>query len=106
MSSARWYTISEGIAIAMDALRANKVRTGLTILGVAIGVFVVVVISAAVHGINLSVARDIEAAGPASFVVSRYPMVFEACDGTDATCRWLHNPPLSLAEADAIGELG
>jgi putative ABC transport system permease protein len=47
----------EGVTIALDAMRANKVRAGLTILGVAVGVFVVVVISAAVHGINASVAR-------------------------------------------------
>ena len=32
----------EGVGIAFDAIRANKVRAGLTIMGVAIGVFVVV----------------------------------------------------------------
>ena len=32
----------EGVLIAIDSIRANKVRAALTILGVAIGVFVVV----------------------------------------------------------------
>ena len=36
--------IGEGITIALDSLRANKVRAALTILGVAIGVMVVIVI--------------------------------------------------------------
>ena len=54
----------EGVIIALDAMRANKVRAALTILGVAVGVFVVVVMSAAVHGINASVAKQFEAAGP------------------------------------------
>ena len=30
----RWYSITEGVGIAVDALRANKVRAGLTILGI------------------------------------------------------------------------
>ena len=34
----------EGIGIALDSIKSNRVRAGLTILGVAVGVFVVVVI--------------------------------------------------------------
>src|ERR1051326_3448245 len=92
----RLYSAFEGVAIALDSIRANKVRAGLTILGIAVGVFVVVVISAAIHGINESVAKDFESTGPTTFFVSRYPITFEACDGTDATCKWLRNPKLTL----------
>ena len=98
-------SLFEGVTIALDALRANRVRAALTILGVAVGVFVVVVISAAIHGINASVARDFEKTGPTTFSVSRYPITFEACDGSDETCRWLHNPRLTLAEAKALNAL-
>ena len=65
--SSRVYTVFEGVRIALEAIRSNKVRAGLTILGVAVGVFVVVVISAAVHGINQSVAKDFESTGPTTF---------------------------------------
>jgi putative ABC transport system permease protein len=99
-------SIFEGVGIAFDAIRANKVRAGLTILGVAVGVFVVVAMSAAVHGINMSVARDLESAGPTSFYVYRVPIALgEACDGTDDTCPWRRNPPLTVDEATAIGRL-
>jgi putative ABC transport system permease protein len=101
----RIFSLFEGVTIALDSLRANKVRAALTILGVAVGVFVVVVISAAIHGINTSVARDFEKAGPTTFSLSRYPITFEACDGTDDTCKWLHNPRLTLADAKALGTL-
>jgi putative ABC transport system permease protein len=101
----RIFSLFEGVTIALDSLRANKVRAALTILGVAVGVFVVVVISAAIHGINASVARDFEKAGPTTFSLSRYPITFEACDGTDDTCKWLHNPRLTLADAKALGTL-
>src|ERR1041385_6656155 len=101
----RLVSIFEGVGIALDSLKSNKVRAALTILGVAVGVFVVVVISAAIHGINASVARDFEKAGPKTFFLSRYPITFEACDGTEDTCKWRHNPRLSPADAKAIGAL-
>ena len=49
----------EGIGIALESIRANKVRAGLTILGVSVGVFVVVAIGAMITGINGAVTRDI-----------------------------------------------
>ena len=92
----------EGVGIAFDSMRANKVRAGLTILGVAVGVFVVVVISAAIHGINQSVAEQFEAAGPTTFFVQRFPIVFERCDDSGDSCRWRANPPITFGEAEAL----
>jgi putative ABC transport system permease protein len=100
--STRLSAISEGVRIAIDAVRANKVRAGLTILGIAVGVFVVVAISAAVHGINKSVAKDFASTGPTTFFVTRYPISFEACDGSDETCKWLRNPPLRSNEVEML----
>jgi putative ABC transport system permease protein len=101
----RIHGMGEGVTIALDSIRANKVRAGLTILGIAVGVFVVVVISAAIHGINASVAKDFESTGPTTFFVSRFPISFEACDGTEDTCKWFRNPRLTLADVDAIEQL-
>ncbi len=95
----------EGVTIALDQIRANRVRAALTILGVAVGVFVVVVMSAAINGINSSVAKDFESAGPTSFFVSRFPISFENCDGTADTCKWLRNPSITVGDADALGRL-
>ncbi|MDP1891746.1 MAG: ABC transporter permease [Gemmatimonadaceae bacterium] len=92
----------EGVTIALEAMKANRVRAALTILGVAVGVFVVVLISSMVHGINQSVARQFESAGPTTFFVQRYPIVFEACDDSGDTCKWRSNPSLTFAEADAL----
>ncbi|MCA2983442.1 MAG: ABC transporter permease [Gemmatimonas sp.] len=97
--------MSEGVRIAIDAVRANKVRAGLTILGIAVGVFVVVAIAAAVHGINQAVARDFASMGPTTFFVTRYPISFESCDGSETSCQWLRNPPLRPNEVDALRQL-
>jgi putative ABC transport system permease protein len=105
MLQQRLFGMREGVTIALDSIRANKVRAGLTILGIAVGVFVVVVISAAIHGINDSVAKDFESAGPTTFFLSRFPISFEACDGTENTCKYRRNPPLALSDVSAIAEL-
>ena len=105
MLAQRLFGMREGVTIALDSIRANKVRAGLTILGIAVGVFVVVVISAAIHGINESVAKDFESVGPTTFYVSRFPISFEACDGTENTCKYRRNPPLALADVSALEQL-
>ena len=99
----RLFTIFEGVGIAFDSIRANKVRASLTILGVAVGVFVVVAMSSAVHGINQSVANDLESAGPTSFYIYRRPIELNFGDDENDPNR--RNPPISLAEAEAIGRL-
>ena len=52
--------IFEGVGIALGALRSNKMRAALTVLGVAIGVMVVMVIAAMITGINRNEGRSIE----------------------------------------------
>jgi putative ABC transport system permease protein len=95
--------IFEGVAIALDALRANRARALLTIMGVALGVFVVVAMSSVVRGINESFRRDLEAAGPTSFYVYRRPIGgFNSCDGSVETCPERRNPAITLDEVAAI----
>ncbi|KAA3634189.1 MAG: ABC transporter permease [Calditrichaeota bacterium] len=61
--------------IAFDALRANKLRSGLTLLGVMIGVTSVMTIISALEGMAQSVEDDLSALGPATFVVQRIGIV-------------------------------
>ena len=96
----------EGVGIALDSLRANKVRAALTILGVAIGVMVVMVVAAMISGINTSVANTFEQIAPRTFLVWR---VFQAGvnidDGSDENSPWRRNPPIRDVEADRIALL-
>jgi putative ABC transport system permease protein len=57
--------------IAFDALWANKLRSGLTLLGVVFGVTSVMTIISALEGVMDSVAEDINRLGPSTFMVSR-----------------------------------
>ncbi|MGH7710152.1 MAG: ABC transporter permease, partial [Gemmatimonadaceae bacterium] len=102
---ARIASLFEGVVIAVDSLRQNRVRAALTILGIAIGVFVVVVMSAAIHGINSSLAAQLESLGPTTFFLNRFPISLEACDDSDETCPWRNNPPIRPTELAALARL-
>jgi putative ABC transport system permease protein len=62
----------EGVSIAVDSIRANKLRSFLTILGVVIGVSTVMTIASMVQGIRTQIFNAIETAGPTAFYVVRF----------------------------------
>ena len=64
--------LEEGVTIALDQLRSNKLRSGLTILGVVIGVATVMAIASMVQGIRTQIFSAIEVAGPSTFYAVRY----------------------------------
>ncbi len=95
----------EGIGMALEAMRANKVRASLTIAGVAIGVFVVVAMGAAVNGIRNSFQSDLDEFGATSFQVRRRGVGINNCDGTDDTCPDRRNPAITLDEWSIIAKM-
>jgi putative ABC transport system permease protein len=62
----------EGVAIALSAMRANKLRSALTILGVVIGVATVMTVASMVQGIRGQIVNAIEVAGPQVFYILRF----------------------------------
>lgn len=96
----------EGVGIALESLRAHKARAALTILGVAIGVMVVMVIGAIISGFNKGVSDMLEQSGPKTFWVGRYfSGGVDISDGSDEMSPWRHNPPVSVDDARVIAKL-
>ncbi|TFG66714.1 MAG: ABC transporter permease [Gemmatimonadales bacterium] len=99
-------TLREGIHTAIDSLFANKVRSGLTILGVAIGVVVVMVMAAVVEGVNSSFKDIIAAAGPNTFYVMHAPMDAQIGDDSDEEeSAFMTNEPLNPRWAEDLERL-
>jgi putative ABC transport system permease protein len=64
MSKSARLALWENFKMAMSNLRTNKLRSGLTILGIVIGIMAVVGMTALVRGLNTSVQSLIQGAGP------------------------------------------
>ena len=64
--------IVEGSTIAFTALRSNKLRSALTIVGVVIGVTTVMAMASIVQGVRAQIMNTIEVAGPTTFYVMRF----------------------------------
>ena len=96
----------EGFRIAVDSLQANPFRAGLTILGVAVGVAVVVVMAALITGIRSSVQEGIAAAGPRNFFVTRFDLseVRLIPDGSGRP-QWWSRPSITVEETRRAAEL-
>jgi len=96
--------IQSNVQIALDTLRANKLRSSLTILGVVIGVSTVMTMAAIVQGIQDQIVRTIEIAGPTTFYVVK---VFSQTPvNPDRLPKWIRvRPDLVEAEAQRIRQL-
>jgi putative ABC transport system permease protein len=57
------FAMREAVGIGFDAIRAYKMRAGLTILGVVMGIMTVIGMSSIVAGLNTSMAQQIESLG-------------------------------------------
>jgi putative ABC transport system permease protein len=99
----RLESLREGATLALDQLRANKFRSGLTILGIVVGVATVMMMSAMIQGIRATITDSINAAGPQNFSVARFNIngVRFNSDGPP----WGDNPKVTVEEAHLIGAL-
>jgi putative ABC transport system permease protein len=59
----RIHDAKESVNLALDTLRKNKLRSGLTILGISIGIATVILISSAINGLNTNINTFVKSLG-------------------------------------------
>jgi putative ABC transport system permease protein len=91
---------SESVKMALDTLRTNKLRSGLTILGIVIGVMTVIVISSVINGLNNNVSNLVEQFGTNVIWVFRFPVI-----GVRPTTEMLTRKQLTYDDAMEMAKL-
>src|ERR1700677_1164724 len=88
---------NEAIRIAMDTLRTNKLRSGLTMLGIMIGVTTVILISSVINGLTGNVNGLIKSLGSNVYWVFRFPVF-----GSRPTSEMLARKQLTYDDGEAM----
>ena len=102
--ASRAVQLGEGLRIALDTILANRVRSGLTILGVSVGVAVVVLLAAFVSGLRSSITDSFEASGPRNLVIARADFTAAQADDDDSR-PWFQRPTITPVEAERLRRL-
>ncbi len=94
-----WLTIREAFWIALEALRAHKLRSFLTLLGVVIATTTLIVVMALINGMNLYIADHIANLGANVFVVHQFQWAQSFEDYLKARRR---NKPIRIEEFEYL----
>src|SRR5882672_10447322 len=90
----------EAVKMAIETLRANKLRSGLTILGVVIGVATVITISSLINGVNNQVQAWVQSLGTNVLWAFHMPVI-----GVRPTAEMLARRKLTIDDAIAMRSL-
>ena len=90
----------ESIRLALDTLRKNKLRSGLTILGITIGISTVILISSAINGLNTNIDHFISTLGTNTLWIFQFEPF-----GNRPTTEMLNRRKMTYEDAIAMREL-
>jgi len=91
--------LREGLAISWGAIRANKLRSVLTTLGIVIGIVTVTLMGTAIQGLNNSLMERVSSMGADVLYVDRYGWLIQSRQ------EWMNamkNPDITLDDADIL----
>ena len=74
----RGQQIWEAFRVATASLRANKLRTALTLMGIVVGVAAVISVVTIIKGLNQTVAQTFSSQGSTVFSVSKNPQIIKS----------------------------
>ncbi len=92
--------ISTSVTQALGELRSNRLRTTLSLLGIAIGIFCIVAVKAVLNSMEEKIRENMSSLGSDVLYISRRPWMPEG--GEYKWWEYLKRRPLSLTELRAI----
>lgn len=82
-----WSEWSESFLMALAAIRSNKLRSILTLLGIVIGVFSIIAVTTAMRVMQNSIESELNSLGSNVFVITKYPVFHAGGPGSWAKYR-------------------
>ncbi|HXD74649.1 MAG TPA: ABC transporter permease [Vicinamibacterales bacterium] len=100
--TARFDLFKEVVVMAFDTVRTNKMRSGLTVLGIVIGITAIVGMTALIRGFDKSMRDLFATIGPNTIFIQRFGIT-DFANGADAR-ELLKRPNLTVSDARAISQ--
>ncbi len=92
---------TEILKLALDSLKANKLRSSLTMLGIAVGVFSVIGVMTVISGLKGSIESGLNVLGANSFQFMKYP----ALNFSDPRQRFANRRDIDYHQAQRFKEM-
>ena len=86
--------------MALSALATHKLRSALTLLGVLVGVFSIILVMTAMRAMKNNIEQELGQLGSKTFVVSRFPGAFFG--GPEEFMKYLRRKEITYAQAVAF----
>jgi putative ABC transport system permease protein len=74
----RLAALGEAFLVATSSLRANKLRTALTLMGIIVGVSAVIAVVTIIKGLDRTVAQTFSSQGSTVFTISKNPQIIKS----------------------------
>jgi putative ABC transport system permease protein len=94
------YELTESFRIAFAQIRANKLRSVLTALGVIIGIVAVTLMGTAINGINIGFENSLAMLGDDVLYVQKWPW-----GGVDDWWNYQNRPPIKVEQAEVLNRI-
>ena len=94
------YELIEGFRIAFAQIRANKMRSVLTALGVIIGIVAVTLMGTAINGIDRGFENSLAMLGDDVLYVQKWPW-----SGVPDWWNYVNRPPIRIEQADQLNRI-
>lgn len=91
--------IGESFRFAWDALRQNKLRTALSLLGITIGIFIIIAVSTGVDTMRNKIQSSVDKLGSNTLFVQKWPWIF---DGNFPWWKYINRPEPSIRDYNAL----
>ena len=93
--------ISESFWFAADALRQNKLRTMLSLLGITIGIFTIISVFSAVDTLRNKLQESVDKLGSKTIFVQKWPWIF---GDSYPWWKYINRPQPSIRDFEALRE--